>query len=604
MSGDSRYILSKKVARGGMAEIWMAKQIGEDGFHRLCCVKRILSHYANDKEFVEMFRDEARICQRLQHANVVRVEDFQEVEGSWAIIMEFVNGPDLRSLLSACEKASIQEKRRIRLGVPLALFIAAETGKGLHYAHSKVDEITNRQLGIVHRDISPQNILVSYQGEVKVTDFGIANAESRITETKPGVVKGKYAYMSPEQISAKPVDQRTDVFALGIVLWEMLAMERLFFGENEVATIQMVKACRINRDLRKLNPAVEEELYQIIMKALKKDFRERYQTCEQFEKELRRYQNKHFPEFSAKDLSIFVSEVLAQKKAESAENIKSTLTNTDQRPKTTSKSNSKNSKPSEASLMQEFDLGNNKPSIAIKGMATKSNRYVPQATMHHHTTRARSSAGYGAKVRSSSSNGFQKKSAFSGSTVAILGLVGAIIAAVAIYFNLSPQEPLSAKVILSTTPKVVKLSWNGTPLNKGAYKTTPTSLENIQPGLYRVTISRAGFKTATVDLDLSKDAFLRKDIVLERIQPMVPTMIKFEGPQPKKPVEFSVADGLATGQVPGPASFLPAGRRYQVRFSGQGGFSCQFNPKATSWTNPFILMVNHQRKRCRPVYPR
>ena len=137
-----------------------------------------------------MFRDEAHICKRLQHANIVRVEGFEEVEGSYAIIMEYVDGADLRTLLHAVEQA----KRR--LPIPMACFVIAEAARGLHYAHTKVDEITQQALGIVHRDISPQNILVSFEGEIKVTDFGIADAESKLTETRPGIVKGKYSYMS------------------------------------------------------------------------------------------------------------------------------------------------------------------------------------------------------------------------------------------------------------------------------------------------------------------------------------------------------------------------------------------------------------------------
>jgi len=208
MSEGSRYILAKKIARGGMAEIFLGKQVGEDGFQRLVAIKRILPHYSSDQEFSQMFRDEAHICKRLQHANIVRVEGFEEVDGSYALIMEYVDGADLRTLLHAIE----QSKKR--MPVPMACYITAEAARGLHYAHTKIDEITQQPLGVVHRDVSPQNILVSFEGEIKITDFGIADAESKLTETRPGIVKGKYSYMSPEQISAKQVDARTDIFAL------------------------------------------------------------------------------------------------------------------------------------------------------------------------------------------------------------------------------------------------------------------------------------------------------------------------------------------------------------------------------------------------------
>ena len=217
-----RYILGSKIASGGMAEIHLGKQISKDGFERICAVKRILPHLSSNRDFIEMFRDEAHICKKLQHTNIVRIEGFEHIGGSFAIIMEFVEGSDLRSILSACERS------KMRLSVPMVLFVAAEAARGLHYAHTKRDDMSQALLGIVHRDISPQNILISYEGEVKVTDFGIAKAKNKSTETQTGTVKGKYSYMSPEQITAQKVDRRSDIFSLGIVLWEMLAMRKLF----------------------------------------------------------------------------------------------------------------------------------------------------------------------------------------------------------------------------------------------------------------------------------------------------------------------------------------------------------------------------------------
>ena len=187
MSNQSRYILSKRIARGGMAEIFLGKAVGSDDFERICAIKRILPHHAQEKEFVEMFRSEAGICKRLQHANIVQVYDFKKVDGNYAIIMEFVNGTDLRTLLAACEKA------KVRLSVPMVVYIASHVARGLHYAHTKIDDVTRKPLGIVHRDISPQNVLISYEGEIKVIDFGIANYDAKSSETKPGIVKGKYS---------------------------------------------------------------------------------------------------------------------------------------------------------------------------------------------------------------------------------------------------------------------------------------------------------------------------------------------------------------------------------------------------------------------------
>ena len=315
----NQYVLGKQIARGGMAEIYLGKTVGSDAFQRICAIKRILPHYAQDKDFVKMFQDEAHICKLLQHANIVQVFDFAEVENSYALIMEFVDGCDLRTLLSACETA------KTRLTVPMALHVATSSAKALHYAHTKKDQITREHLGIVHRDVSPQNILVSFEGEIKVTDFGIASAENKLTETEPGVVKGKYSYMAPEQVLAKPLDGRSDTFALAIVLWEALAMKRLFSGQTEVETIRKVQNVEISQRLVDLNPNVDEELENIILKALRPKREERYQSAAEFEKELSKYLYSHYSDFTESDLGIFVQKLMSKRKKKSQENIRETL---------------------------------------------------------------------------------------------------------------------------------------------------------------------------------------------------------------------------------------------------------------------------------------
>ena len=240
----TEYKLGKKIARGGMAEIFMATKTMPDSTKQLFCVKRILPHYANDEEFIQMFRDEAKICQNFSHANLVAVHDFTEIDGAWAIIMDLVSGSDLRAIFAACEKQST------RLSIQMICYIIAEAAKGLQHAHNVTDKITGKHLGVVHRDISPQNILISFDGETKVTDFGIAEADSKLNETKPGIVKGKYSYMSPEQIMAKPVDHRTDIFALGIVLWEALGMKRLFQGLTRLKRFNLLKTVRLKKTSR------------------------------------------------------------------------------------------------------------------------------------------------------------------------------------------------------------------------------------------------------------------------------------------------------------------------------------------------------------------
>jgi serine/threonine protein kinase len=224
-----RYVLEERIAMGGMAEIFRAKTATE-GFEKRVCIKRVLPHFLEDEEFVTMFRDEARTAAKLQHANVVQVFDFGEEDGALFLAMELVDGNDLRRIMDA------SRKKRVAIHIGEAVQIAIDMCRGLHHAHG---------LGVVHRDVSPHNVLVSKVGEVKVTDFGIARAAERATHTSTGIVKGKVAYMSPEQAQGLPFDHRLDQFATGIVLWEMLTGTRLFTGDSDVFILKKVLACEI-----------------------------------------------------------------------------------------------------------------------------------------------------------------------------------------------------------------------------------------------------------------------------------------------------------------------------------------------------------------------
>ena len=206
------------MALGGMAEIYRAKTLGAAGFEKEVVLKRILPQFSADQEFVQMFIEEARVASKLQHANIVQILDFDrarlggERDESYYLAMELVEGRDLRSLF----------KEGVRVGKPLpveqALFCVAEALRGLHYAHTRQESGT--PLAIVHRDVSPQNILVSYAGEVKISDFGIAKAAARASITSNGMVRGKLTYMSPEQVTGQPLDLRSDVYSMGVVRWE------------------------------------------------------------------------------------------------------------------------------------------------------------------------------------------------------------------------------------------------------------------------------------------------------------------------------------------------------------------------------------------------
>ncbi|MDA0713503.1 MAG: serine/threonine-protein kinase, partial [bacterium] len=231
-----KYALLRKIASGGMAEVFLAKHIGLDGFEKLVVLKRILPHLASQREYVSMFLDEAKTAADLRHSNVVNTFEFGEDKGVYFMVMEFLHGQDLRSIY----RKALQTKMEIPLKHSLGIIIDACCG--LYYAHSKKD-MNGQNLAIVHRDISPQNIVVTYEGETKIVDFGIAKAAHQNVETASGVLKGKYSYMSPEQALGHGADHRTDIFALGIVLYEMTTWRRLFKKNNDISTLKAVLAC-------------------------------------------------------------------------------------------------------------------------------------------------------------------------------------------------------------------------------------------------------------------------------------------------------------------------------------------------------------------------
>jgi serine/threonine-protein kinase len=302
-----KYLLLKRLAVGGMAEIWLAKQLGVQGFEKLVVVKRILEQFASEKEFVQMFLDEARLAATLNHPNVVQIYDLGQEAISFYIAMEFIAGHDLLGILRKCKQA----------GQPLSPEIAARmvagACEGLHYAHTRKDNQGN-PLQIVHRDVSPSNILVTYEGGVKVVDFGIAKAESRSTKTEAGKVKGKFSYMSPEQIRAEPLDARSDVFALGIVLHEVLVGRRLFKRDNELAIMRDILEGEV-RPPSALRPGLPPALDEIVLKALQKDRRKRYASAQEMQLALEKYLASTAAPPTSVDVSHFMLDLFAEEHA-------------------------------------------------------------------------------------------------------------------------------------------------------------------------------------------------------------------------------------------------------------------------------------------------
>jgi serine/threonine protein kinase len=298
-----RYFLIDKIAVGGMAEVFKAKSFSHGGFEKLLVIKRILQHLSDNNEFVEMFIDEAKISVELQHPNIVQIYDFGRIQENYFIAMECVEGKDVKDILR-----KLAEKRKL-LPTEYSVYIAHEMCKGLDYAHKRTD-MQGSPLGIVHRDVSPSNILVSYSGEVKVADFGIAKAQISAYNTKGGVLKGKFEYMSPEQASGNTLNHQADIFATGIILHEMLTGRRLFKTDSDVKTLEKIKAADVERP-SKLNPGVPKRLDDIVLRALSVNRDDRFEDARDLQNALLEFMYPATPDLTRENLGHFLTELFS-----------------------------------------------------------------------------------------------------------------------------------------------------------------------------------------------------------------------------------------------------------------------------------------------------
>ena len=296
-----RYIIKRKLAEGGMAEIFLASAVGPEGFSKDVVIKVVRSFLANDSQFVQMFIAEARLVSRLNHANVVQIFDFGKHGESFYLAMEYVRGASLWDVRNRCRD------RGVPFPPTLAAEIGAQVARGLQYAHALSEG--GQRIGVVHRDVTPHNVLLSFDGAVKLTDFGIAKATT--TQTAPGMLKGKFAYMAPEQARGEKVDARTDLFALGIVLWELLTGGRLFAGDSDLAVLRAVQESLIAPPAR-LNPDVPVELSDAVMKALARKPDERFQTGFEMEKTLANYVLRNAKSVDDSSVSLFIQHMFRE----------------------------------------------------------------------------------------------------------------------------------------------------------------------------------------------------------------------------------------------------------------------------------------------------
>ena len=269
-----KYLLMGMIARGGMAEVYRARKPTDTRMYAIKCMRPQL---AKEARFVDMFVREGRLAVRFEHVNIVRTFELGRTDGRYFISMEYIGGKDLTQILRRCQEQGG------RIPVPHACYIAAKMCEGLHYAHTFVDS-DGKPLAIVNRDVSPSNVRIGYDGEVKLLDFGIAQAMVQFT-SEIGILKGKFSYMSPEQIRGMPVDARTDIFSTGIILHEMLTTEKLFRGDTEFQLMERVRNVEVSPP-SKYNRRVNEALDRIVMKALARDVADRYQTAQELARDL------------------------------------------------------------------------------------------------------------------------------------------------------------------------------------------------------------------------------------------------------------------------------------------------------------------------------
>ena len=295
-----KYTILKKIAMGGMAEILLASDtnIAGQSLGRFVVIKKALMQYSDNKEFEEMFKTEGKIACTLKHRNIISVYEFGIEQNQMFLCVEHIMGKNMRELIKKLDLT------KTKIPIACSLHVIKEIASGLEYAHNAIDSHTGKPLNLIHRDVSPQNIMFNFDGEIKLIDFGIAKV-SDINLTQAGHLKGKFGYMSPEQAKGESLDNQTDIFCLGIILWELLANERLFSHKNEIACLKRVRACNVP-DIQEINPKVNLQLKKIVDKALAKNKNIRYKTAGELEKDLTIFLNTNFPQFTQQDFSNFI----------------------------------------------------------------------------------------------------------------------------------------------------------------------------------------------------------------------------------------------------------------------------------------------------------
>jgi serine/threonine protein kinase len=301
-----RYIIVDPIAVGGMAEIYRARlavaKEAKEGPDRIIVIKKVIANLSQNSEFLQMFEEEIKITVGLTHPNIIQIYDYGKNDDQYFMAMEYVEGKNLRQFVKRLADM------KSMFSIDMSCYIISQVCHALAYAHAFKDRMSGKALGIVHRDISPQNVMISYDGAVKLFDFGIAKAKSANEATRAGVIKGKPSYLSPEQINGEELDGRCDIFALGIVLWELLTAKRLFVAETDMGVLRLIQSAKIEPPST-FNPAVPQSLDAIVLKSLTRDKNKRYQSAEEFQRDLHKFLYSFNPSFNPADLSYYAQEL-------------------------------------------------------------------------------------------------------------------------------------------------------------------------------------------------------------------------------------------------------------------------------------------------------
>ena len=298
-----RYLILDHLVDGGMAKIYRARFLGEKA-DKIVAIKMVQPAFNNDKNFQEMFDNELKLAFALHHPNICQTYDYGKYKGTWYTAMEYIDGKNLKQFLDRLKK------RNESFPIHLVTFIISQVCQGLYYAHTFTEKLTGEHYNIIHRDISPHNIMVTYDGAIKVIDFGIAKTELASESTQAGTIKGKLSYLAPEYIEGVELDQRYDMFAVGITLWEMLCGKKLFTGTNDLNVINQIRECNIVAPST-INPTVPKELDHIVLKALNRDRDLRYKDMNAFSRALLRFLYTHFPDFNPLDVADFARDIFS-----------------------------------------------------------------------------------------------------------------------------------------------------------------------------------------------------------------------------------------------------------------------------------------------------